>query len=236
MTLSYRGAVVLSPRGRRCWIYPATTAVLLALGAAGCGSATSSTSPSRSRSVGRGALAVQVSSGSCSSVATMAVNSGVARRANRRAPVKSCVFVLTDGRRFRCSGPTFARSTPTPSALERASACVTMRSVAVPASVRAVLARIAAERSCLTSKGLRVSGGPVFPQQGPNSADGELATAGALIAFYDDQRKAARLEPEVEQNARRFGGQVVRNGAVTVLWIHPPASGLRDAVSGCAFG
>lgn len=146
------------------------------------------------------------------------------------------VFVLTDGRRFRCSGPTFARSTPTPSALERASACVTMRSVAVPASVRAVLARIAAERSCLTSKGLRVSGGPVFPQQGPNSADGELATAGALIAFYDDQRKAARLEPEVEQNARRFGGQVVRNGAVTVLWIHPPASGLRDAVSGCAFG
>jgi hypothetical protein len=75
-----------------------------------------------------------------------------------------------------------------------------------------------------------------LPQQGPNSANGELITKGALIAFYTDQSKAARLEPQVKQNARRFGGQVVRNGAITLLWIHPPASGLRDAVSGCAFG
>ena len=76
----------------------------------------------------------------------------------------------------------------------------------------------------------------MFPEQWPGSPDGELITGGAFIAFYTDPRKAQRLEPEVRQNARRFGGQVVRHGAVTVLWIHPPASGLRGAVSGCAFG
>jgi hypothetical protein len=106
----------------------------------------------------------------------------------------------------------------------------------MPASLRAVVERITAARACLTRKGLRVTGGAVFPQQGPSSPDGELITRGAFIAFYTDSRKAQRLEPEVRQNARRFGGQVVRNGAVTVLWIHPPASGLRNAVSGCAFG
>jgi hypothetical protein len=81
-----------------------------------------------------------------------------------------------------------------------------------------------------------VTGGPVFPQQGPNSPDGELITTGAFIAFYTHAHKAQRLEPGIKQNARRFGGQVVRHGAVTVLWIHPPASGLRNALSGCAFG
>jgi hypothetical protein len=106
----------------------------------------------------------------------------------------------------------------------------------MPASLQAVAARIAADRTCSTSKGLRVMGGPVFPQQGPNTPDGELITNRAFIAVYTDQRKAERLEPEVRQNARRFGGQIVRNGAVTVLWVRPPASGLRNAVSGCAFG
>ncbi len=81
-----------------------------------------------------------------------------------------------------------------------------------------------------------MTGGPVFPQQGPTSADGELITNGALIAFYTDQRKAAQLEPEVKQNARRFGGQVVRHGAVTVLWIQPPTNSLRTAVSRCSLG
>jgi hypothetical protein len=111
-----------------------------------------------------------------------------------------------------------------------------MSPLVIPASLRAVVARIAKDRACLTSKGLHVTGGPVFPRQGPNSADGELITDGAFIAFYTDQRKAARLEPEVEHNARRSGGQVARKGAATVLWIHPPASGLRDTVSRCAFG
>jgi hypothetical protein len=232
MTLSHRDDVIADPKQRRCPTHLATAAVLLAVSATGCGSATSSTSPS----VARGTLAAQVTSASCSSAATVAVSSGVATSAARRPPVSSCVFALTDGRRFKCPGPAFARSTPTPGTLEHAKACVMMSPLVMPASLRAVAARIATDRTCLTSKGLRVTGGPVFPQQGSNSADGELITEGAFIAFYIDQHKAARLEPEVKQNATRFGGQVVRNGAVTVLWIHPPASGLRNAVSGCAFG
>lgn len=106
----------------------------------------------------------------------------------------------------------------------------------MPAGLRAVATRIAAERTCLTRKGLSVTGGPVFPQQGPNTPDGELITTGALIAFYTDGHNAQRLEPGIKQNARRFGGQVVPHGAVTVLWIHSPASGARNALSGCALG
>jgi hypothetical protein len=235
VTLSRQDDGIVYPRQRRRWTHPATAAALLAVGAAGCGTAVSSTSPSTSPSVGRAELPVQVASTSCSSAVTVAVSSGVATSAGRRADVSSCVFVLTDGRRFKCAGPAFARSMPTPSTLQHAKACTMMSPLAVPASLRAVVARIARDRTCLTSKGLRVTGGAVLPRQGPNSADGELITEGALIAFYTDQRKAGRLEPQVKQNAKRFDGQVVRNGAVTVLWIHPPGSGLRDAVSGCVF-
>jgi len=124
---------------------------------------------------------------------------------------------------------------PTPSKLQRAKACTTMSPLAVPASLHAVVAMIARDRTCLTSKGLRVTGGPVLPRQGPDSADGELITEEALIAFYTNPQKAERLQPQVKQNAKRFDGQVVQNGAVTVLWVHPPANGLRVAVSGCVF-
>jgi hypothetical protein len=104
------------------------------------------------------------------------------------------------------------------------------------ASVRAVAARIALAKRCLTSKGLHVTGGLVLPQQGPSSPDGELITAGAFIAFYTDARQAQRLEPEVKQNAARFHGRVVRHGAMTLVLVHPPASGLRQTASECALG
>jgi hypothetical protein len=91
----------------------------------------------------------------------------------------------------------------------------------------------------MTTKRFRVSGGPVFPQQSPTSPDGELivgnGAGGAFIAFYTDAGRAARLEPEVRQNARHLGGQVERRGAVTVLWIRRPANGLRKVVLACAF-
>jgi hypothetical protein len=94
-------------------------------------------------------------------------------------------------------------------------------------------------RTCLSMKALRVRGGPVFPQQSPSSPDGELivgnGSGGAFIAFYTDSMRARRLEPAVRQNARRFGGQVERHGAVTVVWIHPPPAGLRKSVLTCAF-
>ena len=175
-------------------------------------------------------------SANCSSAATVAASSGVTSSEARRAGVTSCMFVLTDGRRFKCSGPAFARSTPTPSTLEHAKTCVTISPLILPASVRALVERIAAARTCLASNGLRVTGGPVFPPQGPNSADGELVTEGAIIAFYANQRKAKRLEPEVKQNARRFNGQVDAERRSHRTVDPSAASGLRSTVSRCAFG
>lgn len=75
---------------------------------------------------------------------------------------------------------------------------------------------------------------------GPNSRDGELLIAHddaqTFIAFYTRSRKAQRLEPEVVQKAKRISGQVMRRGAVTVLWTHPAPSQLRNRVETCAFG
>jgi hypothetical protein len=151
----------------------------------------------------------------------------------------TCTFVLSDGRRFRCNGVAQLHSTPSPSALERARGCVALTPLAVTPKTRAVIAAIDAARMCMTRKGLRVSGGPVFPQQSPTSPDGELIVGnghgGAFVAFYTDASRAARLEPEVRQNTRGSAAQVERRGAVTVVWIHRPASGLRDAVLSCAF-
>lgn len=59
------------------------------------------------------------------------------------------------------------------------------------------------------------------------------AAPGAFIAFYTDTDKARRLQAGLMRNARRLGGQIERHGAVTVLWVHPPASGLRTAVHTC---
>jgi hypothetical protein len=95
---------------------------------------------------------------------------------------------------------------------------------------------------CLLGQGLRVTGGPVFPSesQAPEGADGELivgsGAGGAFIAFYRDASRAKRLEPDVAQNARRLGGQAERRGAVTVLWIRPPTSGLRKSMRACQLG
>jgi len=60
------------------------------------------------------------------------------------------------------------------------------------------------------------------------------AAPGAFIAFYTDAAKARRLQAGLTRNARRLGGQIERHGAVTVLWVHPPASDLRAAVQTCA--
>ncbi len=92
----------------------------------------------------------------------------------------------------------------------------------------------------MTKQGLRAIGGPVLPTPGPNSPEGELigtkATAPTFIAFYTSSRKARQLEPREIQNAKHLGGQVVRRGAVTVVWTRPPTSQLRNSVEACAFG
>jgi hypothetical protein len=150
--------------------------------------------------------------------------------------------VLSDGRRYRCPGSEFGRSTPTPSLLAHAKRCVALSRLVVPAALRAVFAAIAATRTCLSTKGLRVTGGPVFPpdKQNTGSPNGELVAGapgagGAFVAFYGNAQQAQRLEPDVARNARRFGGQVERRGAVTIVWIRPPARSVRLAVQTCAF-
>jgi hypothetical protein len=122
--------------------------------------------------------------------------------------------------------------------LEHAKGCVPLSRIVMSVSLRAVAARIGVAKACLTRNGLRVTGGPAFPPERSSSSspDGELiAAVGAFIAFYTDPAKAQRLEPEAMQNAKRHGWQVGRHGAVTVLWIHPPSSGVRSSVEACVF-
>lgn len=209
----------------------ALAASVAALYAGGCGGAGKPVPSGAEPPANLGALADQVASSSCS-----ASTSSTSSRA-----LSHCVFVLTDGRRFRCQGSAFARSTPSANALVHANACAPLKRLVIPAESRAVFAAIGTARACLTAKGLLVSGGPVFPPDphSPRSPDGELivgdAVSGAFIAFYNDPRKAQRLEPDVVHNAKRFGGEVERRGAVTLLWIRRPASDLRNTVEACAF-
>lgn len=207
---------------------------LLATGAVGCASQSTSTSSGFARPASA-RVVTQVSTTSCaqsSSSSSGGLSSG---------GVGSCTFVLSDGRRFRCP-LAFGTRRPTPgvSVLEHAKACTRLTALVISAPSRAVFVAIGKTRSCLTKQGLRVIGGPVLPAQGPNSPEGELivtkATAPTFIAFYTSSRKARQLEPRVIQNAKHLGGQVVRRGAVTVLWTRPPTSQLRNSVETCAFG
>ena len=198
-------------------------AILLSATGAGCGSALRSSSLS---TAGRGPALAAVASVSCSYTATSS---------SRRAAANACVFVLTDGRRFRCSGVTFAKKTPSVALLEHAKSCIPLRRHVLSPRLRAVATRIAVARTCLTNKGLKVAGGPVSPEQGPSSPDGELITTDTFVAFYSSVGKAQRLEPEVIRNAKRFRGQVVRHGAVTILWVRPPGHDLRTTVVSCVW-
>jgi hypothetical protein len=173
---------------------------------------------------------VQVSSVSCQT--SFATATGVV--------TQSCVFILSDGKRFSCP-QAFARTTQTPAGLERAKACTRLKSLPIPTSSRRVFAVIESVRSCLTSRSLRVAGGPVLgaAANGPQTPLGELivvhGNAPTFIAFYKSHDAAQRAEPMVIQNARRLGGVVARHGAVTVLWSRPPAGPQRAAVEACGF-
>jgi hypothetical protein len=197
--------------------------IVVVLLAAGCGGAAK---PSPRRAAGSGgALADQVASTGCSSA-----SSHVAAH---------CVFVIADGRRFSCRGSAVGQSQQTASSLARAAGCVALRRLAISPASQAVFVALVRVRACLIGRGYQVVGGPVLPPQGPKAPDGELTVgtspAVPVIAFYDDPLKAARLEPAVILRAKRFGGQVVRRGAVTVLWIKAPASALRARVQACAW-
>lgn len=188
--------------------------------------------PAATASIPAIAASTQVSSATCSS-ATVTVSPGGSTSSSEPA---SCVFVLSDGQRFRCP-LSFGRSTPSVRTLERSKACVRLPRLRLSAAIRAVVAVIDAAHRCLVARHLRVTGGPVLPPQGPNSPNGELIVGGdhggAFIAFYTDPGRAKQLEPEVIQNARHLGGHVERHGAVTVLWIRRPTGQLRGSVHAC---
>jgi hypothetical protein len=195
--------------------------------AAGCGSAAK---PAQQRAAGAvGALGDQVASTGCS---------GGSSSASSHA-VSYCVFVIADGRRFRCQGSAVAQSQQTASSLARAVGCVALRRLAISPASRAVFVALARVRACLIGRGYQVIGGPVLPPQGPNAPDGELTVgtrpAVPVIAFYDDPLQAARLEPAVIRRAKPLGGQVERRGAVTVVWLQAPKSALRARVQACAW-
>jgi hypothetical protein len=59
---------------------------------------------------------------------------------------------------------------------------------------------------------------------------------GAFVAFYVDLGKARRLASVVARDANRLAGEIERRGAVTILWVHPPAREQRRAVEACLPG
>jgi hypothetical protein len=154
----------------------------------------------------------------------------------------SCTFLLSDGRRFRCPPAFGTRPTLSVSALEHAKACSRLPTIAIPAPTRAIFAAIEKARTCLTTQGFRVTGGPFYPTDPPyrqSVPDGELvieSVTPTFIAFYDSGRTAQRFERQLVQNADRLGGRVERRGAVTVLWTRQPAAQQRSGIEACAFG
>jgi hypothetical protein len=193
----------------------ALAVVFLAAGVGGCGTRSAQTASTS---------AAQVVSGTCSAAGSAG------------SPVtQSCVLFLSDGERFRCASD-FAEATA--ATLGHAKGCTRMLSLVLSPALHSLVARVAKARACLIAKGQRAIGGPVLPPAPPesDSPDGELIVGtarGAFIAFYLDSRKARRLAAGIARNARRFGGAVERHGAVTIVWVHPPTSGRRDAVAAC---
>jgi hypothetical protein len=133
---------------------------------------------------------------------------------------------------------TFNGPTPSVPQLLR-DGCHLLTPLKLSRSMRAVTARIDRDRSCLTSKGLRAAGGPVFPSRPPDPGqpDGELvissSTHPTFIAFYTDAARAKRIEPALRREDAHKPVVLERRGAVTIAWTQAPAADLRRAVWGC---
>lgn len=175
------------------------------------------------------------SSVSCATAATSSTRGSTTAKSSG-----SCTFLLSDGQRFRCP-LRFQRGPTSVSLIEHSKACVQLARLVIPAALRAVAARIGSARTCLTAHGLSVTGGLVLaaPPNTPERAyspDGELDTSDSLIGFYGDRGQAQRLEPAVVKNAKRFSGQVERDGAENIVWVASPPRRLREIVQTCTPG
>jgi hypothetical protein len=148
----------------------------------------------------------------------------------------SCIFTLTDGRRFECP-LRFGTGHPTPASLMRAKACHALSPLRIPAAWKRVFERLYAVQACLTRHGIRVNGGPALGSGDPKRTPlGELDVASkpmAIIAFYTSARVARRAEPKILSRIQHTGGSVQRHGAVSVVWTSPPSSQLDSTVTNC---
>lgn len=154
-----------------------------------------------------------------------------------RQTSRSCMFVLTDGRRFSCNR-LFTGPGPTVSQLEQAAGCRRLPSLVLSPAERALSARLDRARGCLIAKGLRVLGAPVLPPPRVSSTepDGELvisSTTPTFIAFYRTAARAQRIEPTLRRSDAHAPVLLERRGAVTIAWSRPPGSGLRNMVWAC---
>jgi hypothetical protein len=154
-----------------------------------------------------------------------------------RTVSQSCVFVLSDGQRFRCHDA-FEGQTPTARKLAHTRGCASLQPLKLSATERAMIAALDTARSCLKAKGWRVIGAPVLPPNTPgaNMPDGELVITSAhptFIAFYTNTAKARRSKAALTGNARRIRGQVEPRGAATIIWTGAPSEELRSSVEAC---
>jgi hypothetical protein len=204
-----------------------TGVAVSAVGLVGCGG---SSSPVASRERSAGAPGVQVSSTTCTTVGA---------RGGRRVDSSYCVYVLSDGRRFRCPSAA-SRALQTASSLTRNRACTHLTALVVAPSELAAFAALDKARLCLTHARVRVSGGPIFPPQGKTAPVGELiivnGSAPIFIAFYRNGLNAELHQPEILRNARRLGGRVERRGAATIVSTRPVTAEQRQALERCRFG
>jgi uncharacterized protein YjeT (DUF2065 family) len=112
--------------------------------------------------------------------------------------------------------------------------------IAIPTLWRRVFVQIGKVRACLTTRGLRVTGGPSpgAPRNGPDTPIGELivinGNALTFIGFYESRRAAEQYERTAINNMKRLGGQLARRGGVIVLWTRPPRAQLRNITEACA--
>lgn len=150
-----------------------------------------------------------------------------------------CIYLLTDGRRFKCP-VSFANHPQTPGSLVRSGACHRLRPLPIPAGWKRVFARLDAVQSCLERHGVTANGGPYLEGPRPRKTPiGELilseARPTAFVGFYTNTRVARRAEPGVIKAVARTGGEVERRGSVTVAWLKPPSPQLRATTQACAF-
>ncbi|HEY2217298.1 MAG TPA: hypothetical protein VGH21_07360 [Solirubrobacteraceae bacterium] len=150
---------------------------------------------------------------------------------------ETCEYVLRDGRRFNCRMASIHKTALSIKAIKANRACTALPRVQVAS--RAVISAIDHAEACMIGAGLIVKGGPIPPAgHDPGGPEGELIVGithggGALIAFYANLENAKLAEPEVQQNARSFHGEVERRGTATILWLQTPSDRLRSAAQRC---